>query len=121
MNGLIDPQPFIDDDGRVYMIVGSFHGNYIVELEDDGMSLLHGKDYQKENKVLIAGIPLDYFNNTYYEGGYITKKDGYYYLLIAVKKLWFSSYFVLYYVLVNYIPRFSAHSSKIAISSAIWS
>ena len=79
MNGLIDPQPFIDDDGRVYMTVGSFHGNYIVELENDGMSLLNGKEYQKENKVLIAGIPLDYFNNTYYEGGYITKKDGYYY------------------------------------------
>lgn len=79
MNGLIDPQPYIDDDGRVYMVVGSFHGNYLVELTDDGMSLLNGKDYAKENKVLIAGIPLDYFNNTYYEGGYITKKDGSYY------------------------------------------
>lgn len=80
MNGLIDPQPYIDDDGRVYMTVGSFHGNYLVELNEDGMSLLNGKDYAKENKVLIAGIPLDYFNNTYYEGGYITKKgDNYYF------------------------------------------
>lgn len=78
MNGLIDPQPFIDGD-HVYMVVGSFHGNYLIELTDDGMGLLNGADYQKENKVLIAGIPLDYFNNTYYEGGYIIKKDGYYY------------------------------------------
>ncbi len=80
INGLIDPQPYIDDDGSVYLIVGSFHGNYLLELEEDGMGLLNGYEYQNENKVLISGIPLDYFNNTYYEGVYITKKDGYYYL-----------------------------------------
>lgn len=79
INGLIDPQPYIDTDGSIYMVVGSFHGNYLVELEDDGMSLKNGASYQKENKVLIAGIPLDYFDNTYYEGGYIVKKDEYYY------------------------------------------
>ena len=80
INGLIDPQPIIDD-GRVFMLVGSFHGNYLVELTDDGMGLLGGADYQKENKVLVAGIPLaeSIFNNSYYEGGYIVKKDGYYY------------------------------------------
>ena len=78
MNGLIDPQPIIDD-GHVYMLVGSFHGNYLVELTDDGMGLLGGASYQNENKVLVAGIPLDYFNNSYYEGGYIIKKDEYYY------------------------------------------
>lgn len=79
INGLIDPQPYIDNDGTVYMLVGSFHGNYLVELSDDGMSLKNGANYQRENKILIAGIPLDYFNNTYYEGGYIVKKDEYYY------------------------------------------
>ena len=79
MNGLIDPQPYIDDDGKVYMLVGSFHGNYLVELASDGMSLLNGKEYQKENKKLIAGIPLNYFNNTYYEGGYIIKRNENYY------------------------------------------
>ena len=79
MNGLIDPQPFIDDDGRVYMLVGSFHGNYLIELEENGMSLKNGADEQKKNKVLIAGIDIEHFDNTYYEGGYIIKKDGYYY------------------------------------------
>ena len=80
MNGLIDPQPFIDDDGRVYMIVGSFHGNYVVELEEDGMSLKGGAELQNETKSLIAGIPIDHFDNTYYEGCYVIKRDGYYYL-----------------------------------------
>ena len=80
MNGLIDPQPYIDDDGKVYMIVGSFHGNYIVELDEDGMSLKGGAEVQDQEKVLIAGIDIDYFNNTYYEGCYVIKKDGYYYL-----------------------------------------
>ena len=80
INGLIDPQPIIDN-GRVYMLVGSFHGNYLVELTDDGMSLLGGAEKQNKEKVLIAGIPLEesIFNNSYYEGGYIIEKDGYYY------------------------------------------
>ncbi len=79
MDGLIDPQPFIDDDGRIYMTVGSFHGNYLVELNEDGTALLNGNEYQDEHKVLIAGIPLTSFNNSYYEGGYIIKRNGYYY------------------------------------------
>lgn len=78
MNGLIDPQPIIDN-GKVYMTIGSFHGNYLIELSSDGMSLLNGAAYQNEHKVLIAGIPLDNFNNSYYEGGYIIKRDDSYY------------------------------------------
>lgn len=80
INGLIDPQPIIDN-GKVYMLVGSFHGNYLVELTADGMGLLGGADYQNRNKVLVAGIDLEesVFDNTYYEGGYIVKKDNYYY------------------------------------------
>ena len=80
INGLIDPQPFIDDDGKVYMIVGSFHGNYVVELEDDGMSLKDGYEHQRDTKSLIAGIDIEHFDNTYYEGCYIVKKDDYYYM-----------------------------------------
>ena len=80
INGLIDPQPIIDN-GRVFMLVGSFHGNYLVELNADGMALLGGADYQNRNKVLIAGVPLaeEIFDCSYYEGGYIVKKDNYYY------------------------------------------
>ena len=62
INGLIDPQPFIDDDGKVYMIVGSFHGNYVVELEDDGMSLKDGYEHQRDTKSLIAGIDIEHFD-----------------------------------------------------------
>ena len=74
----IDPQPFIDDDGRVYMTVGSFQGNWLVELEEDGLSCKNGIAYQKENKVLIAGH-VSNWDGSQYEGGYIIKKDGWYY------------------------------------------
>jgi arabinan endo-1,5-alpha-L-arabinosidase len=78
MNGLIDPQPIIDD-GHVYMLVGSFHGNYLVELTDDGMALKGGIETQAEEKTLISGVYGDW-NGGGTEGSYIIKKnDTYYY------------------------------------------
>lgn len=74
----IDPQTFVDDDGSVYMTVGSFQGLYMVELTDDGMGLKNGLEYQKANKTLIAGYDGNWDGATY-EGSYIIKKDDYYY------------------------------------------
>lgn len=74
----IDPQVFVDDDNSVYMTVGSFEGLWLLELEDDGMSLKGGLDNQKSGKELIAGYHGDWDGSTY-EGGYITKKGDYYY------------------------------------------
>lgn len=74
----IDPQVFVDDDGKVYLTVGSFQGLYLMELEDDGMSLRGGVETQKTNKELIAGYNGDWDGATY-EGGYITKRGDYYY------------------------------------------
>ena len=74
----IDPQPFIDDDGSIYMTVGSFQGNWLIELESDGLSCKNGIAYQKENKTLIAG-QVSNWDGSQYEGGYIIKKDDYYY------------------------------------------
>lgn len=74
----IDPQVFVEDDGSVYMTVGSFRGLYVVELTKDGMECLNGVDYQKENKVLVAGKPGPWDGSTY-EGSYVIKENGYYY------------------------------------------
>ena len=80
VNNSIDPQVFIDDDEKVYMVFGSFRGIYIIQLTDDGMSCYDSVAYQKENKVLIAGQPTAW-DGAQYEGSYIFKKDGYYYYM----------------------------------------
>lgn len=78
----IDPQVFVDDDGRIYCSVGSFQGIYLVELEqaeDGSISCKGGVDRQNSEKVLIAGKPSTNWDGGQYEGSYIIKKDGYYY------------------------------------------
>lgn len=79
----IDPQVIIDDDGQVYMTVGSFQGLYLLELTADGQGLLGGLEWQRENKKLIAGKVGNWDGSTY-EGGYIIKKDNYYYYFGSV-------------------------------------
>lgn len=61
----IDPC-YIEDNGKKYIIWGSFRGIYAIELSDDGLHLKDGAE-----KVQIAG--------TAYEGSYIYKRNGYYY------------------------------------------
>lgn len=80
VNNAIDPQVFVDDDGSVYMVFGSFRGIYIIELTDDGMACKESVAYQKENKHIIAGAPTSW-DGAQYEGSYIFKKDGYYYYM----------------------------------------
>lgn len=77
----IDPFVFIDDDGKVYMGAGSFMGIALWELTEDGLACLNGVEYAKENKVWIGGRESTYWDGTEYEGGYIFKKDGYYYFM----------------------------------------
>ena len=66
----IDPF-YIEDNGRKYLFWGSFRGIYGMELNNDGFSLK--KDSEK---VQIAG--------TAYEGTYIHKRNGYYYLFASI-------------------------------------
>ena len=70
----IDPQVFVDDDGSVYMVAGSFQGLYIFQLDETGTKLLGGAETQKEEKVLIAG-KVGGWDGATYEGSYIIKKD----------------------------------------------
>ena len=64
-------QFFYEEDGNYYMLWGSFRGIYAVELSDDGLSVKEGEVPRK-----IAG--------TAYEGTYIHKKGGYYYLFASI-------------------------------------
>lgn len=66
----IDPF-YIEDGGKKYLFWGSFHGIYGAELSDDGLSLKEGMKLQQ-----VAG--------TAYEGTYIHKRGGYYYLFASI-------------------------------------
>ncbi len=59
----IDPF-FFEDKGKPYLIWGSFHGIYGIELSEDGLHV-------KGTKFKIGGNA--------YEGSFIHKKNGYYY------------------------------------------
>ncbi|MBP3764526.1 MAG: family 43 glycosylhydrolase [Bacteroidaceae bacterium] len=61
----IDPF-YIKDRGKHWLVWGSFHGIYAIELTRDGLAVKPGAE-----KVKIAGSA--------YEGAYIYKRKGYYY------------------------------------------
>lgn len=64
-------QFYIEENGKKYLFWGSFRGLYAIELSDDGLSLKPGAE-----KIRIAG--------TAFEGTYIHKRDGYYYLFASI-------------------------------------
>lgn len=66
----IDPF-YIEDNGKKYLFWGSFRGIYGIELSKDGLSLKKGAKPKQ-----IAG--------TAYEGTYIHKHNGYYYLFASI-------------------------------------
>lgn len=63
-------QFYIEDNGKKYLFWGSFRGIYAIELSDDGLSIKPGAEKQQ-----IAG--------TAFEGTYIYKRNGYYYLFAS--------------------------------------
>lgn len=64
-------QFYMEEAGNKYLFWGSFHGLYTIQLEDDGLSVK--KDAEK---IQVAGNA--------YEGVYIHKKDGYYYMFASI-------------------------------------
>ncbi len=66
----IDPF-YIEDNGKKYLFWGSFRGIYAVELSEDGLSVKDGAEKQQ-----IVG--------TAYEGVYIHKHKGYYYMFASI-------------------------------------
>lgn len=78
----IDPNVIVEEEtGDIYMTVGSFQGDYLVQLvqnDDQTISLFGGVEHQEKNKILIGGKPSGW-DGSQYEGGYIIKREGYYY------------------------------------------
>ena len=66
----IDPF-YIEEDGKKYLIWGSFHGIYGVELTKEGTKVKN-----MNNKFQIAGSK--------FEGSYIYKRNDYYYLFVSI-------------------------------------
>lgn len=65
-------QNFFSEGGKNYMAWGSFYGIYLIELSKDGRTV--GQPFDR--KIQIAG--------TAYEGSYIHKHDGKYYLFASI-------------------------------------
>ena len=66
----IDPF-YIEEEGKKYLFWGSFRGLYAIELSDDGLSVRPGAQKRR-----VAG--------TAYEGVYIHKRNGYYYMFASI-------------------------------------
>lgn len=75
----IDATVFEDEDGKVYMIWGSFCGIYGIELAEDGLSVKEGA-----SKQLIAGYETSVWSGDQYEGAYVRKINDYYYLFLSL-------------------------------------
>lgn len=84
VNNSIDPAVFRGQDGKIYMIWGSFRGLYGVELTDDGLGLKGGLEAAKTNKVRVAGLDTSTsWNGATYEAPYIIYDNGYYYMFVS--------------------------------------
>ncbi len=66
----IDPF-YIEEEGKKYLIWGSFRGIYGIELSEDGLAIKEGAEKKR-----VAG--------TAFEGSYIHKRNGYYYFFASV-------------------------------------
>lgn len=64
-------QFYIEEDGKKYLFWGSFRGIYAIELSDDGLSIKDGAE-----KLQVA--------STAYEGVYIHKRNGFYYMFASI-------------------------------------
>ncbi len=69
----IDPFPVYDEDGKLYLICGNYEqGSYYIELAADGLSTIGNR------KQLCPG----------FEGVYIIRRNGYYYLFGSLGSVW---------------------------------
>ncbi|WP_461533153.1 family 43 glycosylhydrolase [Sinomicrobium sp.] len=66
----IDPN-LVEDNGKKYLFWGSFRGIYMIEMNDDGLSVKEGAEKQQ-----VAG--------TWFEGVNIHKRDNYYYMFASI-------------------------------------
>ncbi len=85
--------PFVvEDEGKVWMAFGSTGGVHIVELAADGLSLAPGAKYKH-----IAGVEVIYDRSRKrcYEGSYLYKRGGWWYLFLSAGYYANASYYLL--------------------------
>ena len=77
----IDPFAFVDEEtGKTWLVFGSVGGIHQVELTGDGLALAEGAVYKH-----IAGQDIDRDGSrlTVFEGSYVYKRDGWWYLFAS--------------------------------------
>lgn len=72
----IDPC-VVEDNGKIWIVWGSFRGLFMIELNEDGTKLKNPST-AKDDKILVAGV-VGSWNGATYEGAYIRKIKDYYY------------------------------------------
>lgn len=86
----IDPEVVMDpESGKVWMFFGSVGGIHRVELTSDGKRLAEGARFEH-----IAGLNINMnpSRSRVYEGSYLYKKDGYWYLFASCGKYFNHTY-----------------------------
>lgn len=79
----IDPDAFTGQDGKNYLVWGSFRGIYITELTADGLQLKY-QPGTTGNQTLIAGLDTKKEGGIdTYEGANVFFSNGYYYLFLS--------------------------------------
>jgi len=78
LNDCIDANVVRDNDGKLYMFIGSSYGNYLIKLSDDGLSI-----DSSFSKVLIHPHTPSGSTDTRLEGGYAFWRNGFYYLFFS--------------------------------------
>lgn len=89
----IDPYVFKDEEsGKVWLVFGSIGGIHIVELDSDGLGIKEGAEY-----IHIAGrdVNEDLSRLTVFEGSYMYKHDGWWYLFASAGQYNDYSYAIL--------------------------
>ncbi len=79
----IDSAVYVTEEGKVYMLWGSFVGIYAVELTSDGLSLKDDIATARNNKILIAGVDNGQWQIGNYEAAYVTRENNFYYLYLS--------------------------------------
>lgn len=79
VDNVIDPSLFRDTDGKNYLIWGSWHGVYYVELDTNCTSLASGTTMRQ----LVSTGTVNKGDWTNIEAPMVVKRDGYYYLIAS--------------------------------------
>lgn len=87
----IDPEVVIDEDGRVWLFFGSVGGIHRIEMNGSGTAL---KDQENPTYTHVAGMRIEENpeRDKVFEGTYLHKHDGWWYLFASGGQYWSHTY-----------------------------